>query len=24
MSSDYKIALKYNATYLRIGRSIFS
>jgi len=24
MSSDYKIALKHNATYLRIGRSIFS
>jgi len=24
MSSDYLIALKYNATYLRIGRSIFS
>jgi uncharacterized pyridoxal phosphate-containing UPF0001 family protein len=24
MSLDYKIALKYNATYLRIGRSIFS
>ena len=24
MSSDYKIALKFNATYLRIGRSIFS
>ena len=24
MSSDYKIALNHNATYLRIGRSIFS
>jgi pyridoxal phosphate enzyme (YggS family) len=24
MSSDYKIALKHNATYLRIGRLIFS